>query len=75
MDAKVRQLVKIISVEHGHVGLTVDPIILKDLCRLMYPLLLELRQPTFFFPSTINLALNIETLKTLKKQHTLKSLP
>ena len=44
------QLEKIISVEHGHVGLTVNPIILKDLCRLIQSLLLEHRQPTCVFP-------------------------
>jgi hypothetical protein len=45
------QLAKIISVEHGHVGLTVDPIILKDLCRLVQSLLLDHHQPTSIFPS------------------------
>jgi hypothetical protein len=39
------QLAKIISVEHGYVGLTVDTIILKDLCRLVQSLLLDHRQP------------------------------
>ncbi len=41
-----RQVPQIIWVKQGHVGLTSNTIILKDLCRLMQSLLLEHHQPT-----------------------------
>jgi len=42
------QLAEIILVEHKQVGLTVNPIILKDCCRWTQPVLLQHRQPTVF---------------------------
>jgi len=35
--------------ELGHVGLTANPILIKDICHLMQPFLLEQRTPTFVF--------------------------
>ena len=50
LEPSGHQLAEIILVEHGHVGLTVNPIILKDICRLMHPLLLEHRLSFPSFP-------------------------
>jgi hypothetical protein len=40
------QFAKIMLLDLGHVGLTANPILLKDICRLMQPFLLEQRTST-----------------------------